>query len=84
MLVHLLFALDHISYSRWVPIHIRGMKSLPASVKEEFCERGHWVISKSNRKFSSIPIDQAHEQENKIVKSVGGAVGLAENPVAFR
>jgi len=31
-----------------------------------------------------MPIDQAHEQNNEIVKSVGGAVGLTENPSAFR
>lgn len=84
MLIHLFFALDHINYSRWVPIHVRDMKSLPATVKEEFHDGGHWVISKASRKYSSIPIDQAHEQENKNVKSVGGAVGLTENPVAFR
>ena len=83
-LVHLFFALDHVNYSRWVPIHIRDMKSLPASVKEEFDDGGHWVISKTRNKFSAIPIDQAHEQENKKVKPVGGAVGLTENPVAFR
>lgn len=83
-LVHLFFALDHTNYSRWVPIHIRDMKSLPASVKQEFCDDGHWVVSKTRRKYSSIPIDQAHEQENKNVKSAGGAVGLTENPVAFR
>ena len=34
--------------------------------------------------FSAIPFDQAHEQENKIVKGLGGAVGLTENPVAFK
>ena len=34
--------------------------------------------------FSAIPFDQAHKQENKIVKGSGGAVGLTENTVAFR
>ena len=34
--------------------------------------------------FSAIPFDQAHGQKNKIVKGSGGAVGLTENPVAFR
>jgi hypothetical protein len=23
------FALDHVNYSRWMPVHIRDMKSLP-------------------------------------------------------
>ncbi len=34
--------------------------------------------------FSSIPFDQAHEQENAYVKGSGGCIGLTENPVAFR
>ena len=83
-LTPLFFALDHINYARWTPIHIRDMKSLPKSLKEEFEKDKHWVINKSKHKFSSIPIDQAHEQENRTVKGVGGAVGLMENPNAFR
>ena len=31
-----------------------------------------------------MPIDQAHEQNSLIVKGSGGAVGLTENPAAFR
>ena len=31
-----------------------------------------------------MPIDQAHEQNNEVVKSSGGAVGLTESPSAFR
>ena len=42
------------------------------------------MLSKTGNRFSAIPFDQAHEQENKVVKSAGGAVGLTENPVAFR
>lgn len=83
-LVPLFFALDHNNYARWVPIHIRDMKSLPESVQVEFQEKHHWVMCKTNNSFSAIPLDQAHEQENKIIKGVGGAVGLTENPVAFR
>ena len=83
-LTPLFFALDHVNYSRWMPVHIRDMKSLPTAIKEEFKERSHWVLSKTTNTFSSIPFDQAHEQENKIVKGSGGAVGLTENPAAFR
>ena len=67
-----------------MPAHIRDMKSLPATVRDEFEKDGHWVLSKTMNTFSAIPFDQAHEQENKIVKGSGGAVGLTENPVAFR
>ena len=83
-LVHLFFALDHVNYARWTPIHIRDIKCLPDSIKSEFNEQGNWVLSKTGNPFSAIAIDQAHEQENKKVKTTGGAVGLTENQVAFR
>ena len=83
-LMPLFFALDHVNYSRWMSVHIRDMKSLPEPIKKEFKQESHFVLSKSPNKFSSIPFDQAHEQENKIVKGSGGAVGLTENPSAFR
>lgn len=83
-LIPLFFALDHVNYARWTPIHIRDMKSLPLSIAREFQRQGHRVLSKTGNRFSAIPFDQAHEQENKVIKSAGGAVGLTENPVAFR
>ncbi|XP_061894509.1 uncharacterized protein LOC133644183 [Entelurus aequoreus] len=83
-LAPLFFALDHVNYSRWLPVHIRDMKSLPDSIKDEFEKNSHWVLSKTSNRFSAIPLDQAHEQENKNVKGSGGAVGLTENPTAFR
>ena len=58
------------------------MKCLPGPVQQSL--RKCWVISKSSNTFSSIPIDQAHEQNNARVKGSGGAVGLTESPVAFR
>ena len=83
-LVPLFYALDHVNFAHWTPIHIRDMKSLPMSIGREFQRQGHWVLSKTGNRFSAIPFDQAHEQENKVIKSAGGAVGLTENPVAFR
>lgn len=72
------FALDHTHYSRWLPVHIRDMEVLDEelpSVAAEF-RKGHFVVQKTHHTFSSIPIDQAHEQNNKIVKGDGGAIGL--------
>ena len=75
------FALDHTNYARWLPIHIRDMKCLPGRVQQSL--RECWVISKSSNTFSSIPIDQEHEQNNARVKGSGEAVGLMESPVTF-
>ena len=36
-------------------------------------------MQKTSNQFSTIPFDQAHEQENVKVKGKGGAVGLTEN-----
>ena len=73
-----------MNYARWMSVHIHDMKSLPEPIKEQFENQCHWVLSKTNNTFSSIPIDQAHEQENACVKGFGGCIGLIENPVAFR
>jgi len=78
------FAFDHHNYARWIPVHIRDMESLPTSVYEQFEERGHWVVQKTTNRFSAMPIDQCHEQNNEIVKGSGGAIGLTENPSAFK
>ena len=65
-------------------VHIHDMENLPTSIYYEFYENGHWVIQKTKNRFSAMPIDQAHEQNNAIVKGSGGAIGLMKNPVAFR
>jgi hypothetical protein len=83
-LVPRFFALNHHNYARRIPIHIRDMESLPAPILKEFEEHSHWVIHKTTNRFSTIPIDQAHEQNNEAVKGSGGAVCLTENPSAFR
>ena len=80
-LVPLHFALDHFHYARWLPIHIHDMVKLSEShpnVEGKF-QQGHFVVNKTQRVFSGISLDQAHEQNNKLVKGDGGAVGLTEN-----
>ena len=43
----------------------------------------HFTVHKSNHAFSAIALDQAHEQNNAIVKGDGGAVGLFQNEDAL-
>ncbi|VDI48086.1 Hypothetical predicted protein [Mytilus galloprovincialis] len=74
------------NYSRWLPIHLRDMVQLPKTNPEThraFLE-GNFVVNKTEKKFSCMAIDQAHEQNNACVKADGGAVGLTENPGALR
>lgn len=55
-----------------------ALPSTHPTVALEF-KNGQFVVQKSSKSFSSIPIDQAHEQNNKCVKGDGGAIGLTEN-----
>ena len=78
-------ALDHTHYARWIPVHLRDMAALPMKhpgVAREF-GAGNFTVRKTKNVFSSIPIDQAHEQNNALIKGDGGAVGLTDNPSAL-
>ena len=41
-------------------------------------------MQKSRYVFSSIALNQNHEQENKVIKGDGGAVCLTDNPAALK
>ena len=75
------FALDYPHYSRWLPVHLRDMiqlNQIHPNIAAEF-RKGKFVVNKTSHAFSSIAIDQAHEQHNAIVKGEGGAIGLTQN-----
>ena len=78
-------ALDHTHYASWIPVHLRDMAALPMKhpgVAREF-GAGNFTVRKTKNVFSSIPIDQAHEQNNALIKGDGGAVGVTDNPSAL-
>jgi hypothetical protein len=80
-LVPWFFALDHPNYARWLSIHIRDMILLDKrnpDIATQFAE-GKFVVHKTHHSFSAIALDHAHEQNNKLIKGDGGAVGLTEN-----
>ena len=52
--------------------------------REDFEKHGHWALYKTTKTFSAIPFDHVHEQVNKTVKGVGGAIEPTQNPSAFR
>lgn len=80
-----MFALDHVHYARLLPVLINDLKLLPLkhpSIYKEFLE-GKFVFQKTKRAFSCLAEDQAHEQNNKIVKIDGGAIGILQDPAAL-
>ena len=76
-----MFALDHTHYARWLPVFIQDLKMLEIKHPDIFCEfqRGRFTYKKTDRPFSCMAEDQAHEQNNKDVKTDGGAVGILDN-----
>ena len=72
-----MFSLDHVHYTRWLPVHIRDMRNVKERHPELYQEfkNKKIVVQKSNRKISMIAMDQNQEQQNAIVKGVGGVVG---------
>lgn len=86
LLMPWMFALDRTNYARWLSVHIRDMQKLETdhnTVHSHFASGG-FVVQKTKNKFSAIPLDQAHEQCNALVKGDGGAVGLTSNPNALK
>ena len=80
------FANNNVNYVRWIPINLLDMMVLEEQhpdVASEF-HKGNFVNHKSRRDFSAMAIDQAHEQNNSIIKGDGGAIGLTEDPAALR
>eukprot|EP00918_Siedleckia_nematoides_P001651 GHVU01003885.1.p1 GENE.GHVU01003885.1~~GHVU01003885.1.p1 ORF type:complete len:227 (+),score=31.22 GHVU01003885.1:512-1192(+) len=78
--------MDHTNYARWLLVHVRDMvnlKQIHLEIPVEF-SKGHFTVQKTTRAFSSIAIDQAHEQNNAAVKREGGAIRLTQNPDALR
>ena len=78
--------MNHTNYARWLPIHVRDMRELAKKsprVAVAF-KQGLFTVAKTSRRFSCIAIDQAHEQNNVMVKGNGGTVGLTENASALR
>lgn len=76
------FVFDRQNYARWVPVHLRDMKTIPEGIEEQL--KRFWVFPKGQRRFCAMPLDQAHEQNNANIKDSGGAIGLTENPKALK
>ena len=59
---------------RWLSVHLVGMfqlEEINTDIATAF-KNGMFVVNKTRRKFSSIGIDHAHEQNNRCVKEDGG------------
>jgi len=81
-----MYANNNVNYARWLPIHLIDMMTLEErhpKIAKAF-HTGKFVVHKSDRDFSAMAIDQAHEQANAVIKGDGGAVGITEDPSELR
>ena len=60
-----------------------ALEQIYPEVYTEF-SRGHFAVRKLEKTFSTMAIDQAHEQNNAVSKCDGGAIGLTEDQTALR
>ncbi|KAG0725853.1 hypothetical protein GWK47_037801 [Chionoecetes opilio] len=67
----------------WPPCN-QGHGESPPAVQHQFEVNGNWVVSKTAKRFSTIPIDQAHEQNNELVKGEGEQWALPRTKFSFR
>ena len=80
-----MFALDHVHYARWLPVFINNLRFLRDKnnlIFDAFLN-GFFTVQKSERPFSNIATDQAHEQNDKLVKIDGGAIGILYSKVVL-
>ncbi|KAK3924496.1 3-dehydroquinate synthase, partial [Frankliniella fusca] len=77
----LFFAWDKINYARWLSVHLKDLAELPLTAPDvaSAFSKGFFSLPKTNDPFTRISPDQVHEQNNKIIKGQGGAIGLTED-----
>ena len=61
---------------------LNDINRLPDSTKEAI-DQGYFFVKKTSRVFSVIRIDQAYEQNNRVVKVDDGAIGIMDNERAL-
>src|SRR6218665_2375511 len=79
------FALDAVHYSCWLPVFVRDLEELPQrhpGVYAEFIQ-GRFTSNRTTSPFSSMSDDQFHEQNNKMIKSDCGTIGIFDNESAL-
>ena len=76
------FSMDHYNYARWLSVHLFDLVQLQYTLPDvyEHFNKGHFTFQKTRSQFSSITLDQVHEQNNDIIQGVGGATHLPNRP----
>ena len=72
------YTCDNYQYACWVTAFLYDLVNLPStsSYLDKCFTDGSFAFQKSNRKSSFVEIDQAHEQNNAVIKGMGGGSSL--------
>ena len=72
---------DRLNYRRLMPVYLADMQEVKTSDSEiwQYLGEGNFSVTKSKIPFTSIGVDHAREQVNKILKSDGGLCGISSN-----
>ena len=74
-------AMEHTHYARCIPVNLKDMAEFTIKhpdLARKFSE-SRFTVQLRQSVFSSITIDQAHEQNDACIKRDGGAVWLTDN-----
>ena len=74
-------SMDRIKYRRMLPVYLADMKHLESeepTIWNSFLQ-GNFAVKKSDISFTSLGIDHAGEQQNKLLEIQGGIVGITKN-----
>ena len=68
-----MFALDHVHYSRWLPVFLHNIERLEDTNKNIFQNfmEGRFVVTKSGKLFSCIAEGEAHEETTEVLTEMG-------------
>ena len=71
-------AYDHYHYARWITVHLYDLVNLPCASPYLYkCfSDGCFAFQKTNRKYSLTVLDLAHQQNNAVIKRMGGATSV--------
>ena len=68
------FIFDHYHYACWISVHLHDLLALPqyAPLLHKHFMDGYFTFQKTDRQFSLLGLDQVHEQNNAVMKGMGG------------
>ena len=70
--------MDKYNCARLLTVHIFELITMHVNHPEVYknFKKGFFSFQKLNKEFSRMTSDQVHEQNNKVIKSTGGATDL--------